>query len=135
MNNDVECITMMKVIYMNYPRSQAIVLQAIVDMGGCDEYIETTNKELLEEVEYLNRRDLYRCLFDLKQLGVIEDKTSKKHIRTIKIIDKDILDAYSGKKKTVNREKKDFTSKIPQNIMQHVIALKEIRERKNKNTQ
>ncbi len=135
MNDNVECITMMKVIYMNYPRSQATVLQAIVDMGGCDGYIETTNQELLEEVEFLNRRDLYRCLFDLKQAGVIEDKTSRRHIRTIKIIDKDILDAYNGKKKTVNREKKDFTSKIPQSVMQHVIALQKIREKKEKNMQ
>lgn len=79
----------------------------------------------------LSNVQVYRAYYLLLKKEAISDTSTDLGVRSIKIIDKELIKAVEERNKKP-REKKDFKSKLPASVMEHVLALEEIRKNKAK---
>ena len=79
----------------------------------------------------LSNVQVYRAYYLLLKKGAISDTSTDLGVRSIKIIDKELIKAVEERNKKP-REKKDFRATLPESVMEHVLALEEIRKNKAK---
>lgn len=127
---EYEDMMVMKEISRRYGRKSAMLVKVIYKLSKF-ERISIKQSELAKLIPELTPKQVYRAYLLLLENKIINDTSKDFGVRSIKIIDKDLLSAINHK---VNkpREKKDFKSKLPASVMEHVLALEEIRKNKAK---
>ena len=124
-------VVVMDEIAKRYPKKCALLLQYIYNLTEFDR-ITIKQKDLIKYAKRLSNVQVYRAYYLLLKKGAIDDTSTDFGVRSIKIIDKELIKAVEERNKKP-REKKDFKSKLPASVMEHVLALEEIRKNKAKN--
>lgn len=124
-------VVVMDEIAKRYPKKCALLLQYIYNLTEFDR-ITIKQKELMKYAKRLSNVQVYRAYYLLLKKGAISDTSTDFGVRSIKIIDKELIKAVEEKNKKP-REKKDFRATLPESVMEHVLALQKIRENKLKN--
>lgn len=123
-------VVVMDEVAKRYPKKCALLLQYIYNLTEFDR-ITIKQKDLIKYAKRLSNVQVYRAYYLLLKKGAIDDTSTDFGVRSIKIIDKELIKAVEERNKKP-RKKKDFRATLPESIMEHVLALEEIRKNKSK---
>lgn len=126
-------IVIMPQISRLYRTKSAILLQYIYNLTKFDR-ITIKMTELIKYAKKLKPHQVYSTYYRLINNGVINDTSKKYGYLSIKIIDEKLIKSIEYKPKKP-RKKKDFRATLPEFVMEHVLALEEIRKNKKKKIQ
>lgn len=117
-------------LFDNYSKEEVQIISTIITLSD-DAPLEISGGELHKYSGIESYSSFFKCLYSLRDNGVIRYEKGKGISRIFQVVDSDVLACFKITKAKAE-DRKSFAKNLPDSVMVHVEALKKIRENRAK---